>query len=461
MIFIRVLGKAVILLLVIFAGGAPICNASYVNPESYGSPKGEVCITCHRETSPGIYSQWKESGHGQVGVNCYDCHRAEADDPDAFEHKGMISVLVTPKDCSKCHEAEFKAFSASHHADAVAVLDKDDNFFGRVVWGDAGDRTGCIPCHGSTVVVQEDGLLAPAAWPNSGIGRINPDKSKGSCAACHTRHLFSKEQARRPESCGRCHTGANQPQIEVYTRSNHGIMFAAFSNRMNMGNRLWLAGQDYYQAPTCATCHMSAIPPQMEVKTADERIREALEGVLDKDRELLTALMPPTPAIKVDYGATHDVSTRLSWKLTPEVSTKRENWQKKRQEMQSVCMQCHGEHFVNQHYAQLDHLVAIYNKKFALPAARMRLDLIRNGDITKQNFDEKIDLIYWKLWNDGGHAALNGAAMVSPSHLWTSGMQKVAEHYQMEFIPAVRDLYGRGADKFLRKHGHTPPRYGE
>ena len=122
MTFIRVLGGAVLLLLVIVAGGAPTCDASYVNPEKYGSPKGEVCVTCHRETSPGIYNQWKESGHGQAGVNCYDCHRAEAGDPDAFDHKGLISVLVTPKDCSKCHEAEFKAFSASHHADAVAVL---------------------------------------------------------------------------------------------------------------------------------------------------------------------------------------------------------------------------------------------------------------------------------------------------------------------------------------------------
>ncbi|MEJ2453180.1 MAG: multiheme c-type cytochrome [Candidatus Thiodiazotropha sp.] len=43
--------------------------------------------------------------------------------------------------------------------------------------------------------------------PNSGIGRINPDSSKGSCSACHGHHAFSKAQAREPSACIRCHAG--------------------------------------------------------------------------------------------------------------------------------------------------------------------------------------------------------------------------------------------------------------
>jgi hypothetical protein len=31
---------------------------------------------------------------------------------------------------------------------------------------------GCWQCHGSKVVVLEDGGLDPATWPNTGIGRI-------------------------------------------------------------------------------------------------------------------------------------------------------------------------------------------------------------------------------------------------------------------------------------------------
>jgi len=36
------------------------------------------------------------------------------------------------------------------------------------------------------------GKFDPATWPNTGIGRVNPDGSAGSCSACHTRHRFSK-----------------------------------------------------------------------------------------------------------------------------------------------------------------------------------------------------------------------------------------------------------------------------
>lgn len=453
----RVIGKIFLFISVMVLGGALTCEATYVNPKNYGSPKGEVCVTCHRETSPGIYNQWRESAHGQAGVNCYDCHRAKQGEPDAFQHKEWIAIVVTPKDCSRCHEKEYKQFSASHHADAVSVLKSFDNVFGREAWGSASQWKGCIPCHGSTLKVEEKGMLSPATWPNTGIGRINPDGSKGSCTACHTRHLFSIAQARRPEACGRCHSGSSQPQIEVYTRSKHGAMFAAYSDKMNLDHPLWRAGQDYYQAPTCATCHMSAIPPQMEVKTADERIRTALESVLSKDRELLTALLPPTKPTKIDYGANHDVSARLSWNLGTPISTQRNNWQENRQLMQSVCIQCHGEHFIKQHYAQLDALIATYNKRFAIPASKMIKDLIRDKEISKAGYDDKLELIYWKMWNQAGHAARSGAAMVSPVYAWTEGMQEVARLYDTQFIPEVRHILGRRADSFLRDHGYIKP----
>jgi hypothetical protein len=237
------------------------------------------------------------------------------------------------------------------------------------------------------------------------------------------------------------------------------MMYAAYRDQMNMSKSLWRAGQDYFQAPTCATCHMSAIPPQMEVKTADERIRQALESVLSKDRELITALLPPTEPTKIDYGTNHNVSARLSWKLAPAISTQREKWQENRQLMQSVCMQCHGEHFVKQHYSQFDNLVETYNKKFAVPASRMIQDLSRENEITKANFDDKLEQIYWKLWNEGGHSARSGAAMAGPVYAWTQGMQEVARRYHMQFIPEVKHILNRKAERFLNEHGYVEPNY--
>ncbi len=438
----------------LFAGES---RAFYVEPKNIGSPAGEVCIQCHRETSPGIYHQWRESAMGQAGVNCYDCHRAEKTDPDAFEHKEWISIVVSPKDCSKCHEKEYNEHKSSHHADAVAALNSFDNFFGRAVWGAEAESTGCVPCHGSTLKVREKGKLAPETWPNTGIGRINPDGSKGSCTACHTRHLFSREQARRPDACGRCHMGPDHPQLEIYHESKHGVMYEAYRNDMNMDNRRWLAGKDYFQGPTCASCHMGAIPPQMEVKDADQRLEQALKSVLPEEDLALLSLLPPTRSRKIHYGSTHDLGSRLSWTLRPPISEKKEEWQEKRQQMQSVCLQCHGEHFVQQFYVQFDDLVELYNQRFAIPATSMRNELMNKGKLSRKNYDEKLDLIYWKLWQQEGRRARHGASMMGSDYAWRQGMQQVAERFYTEFIPEVREILGGGADKFLRKHGYSEP----
>jgi hypothetical protein len=298
--------KILLLTFGVFFLFAAQAGAYYVDPKKFGSPAGEICMICHREVTPGIYNQWRESTMGQAGVNCYDCHRAEKGDPDAFEHKESIAIVVTPKDCSQCHEKEFKEYGSSHHADAVNALKSFDNFFGRAIWGANADQTGCMPCHGSVLKLQKEGKgkLEPSTWPNTGIGRINLDGSKGSCTACHPRHFFSLGQARRPETCGRCHTGPENPHIEIYSGSKHGLTYAAYRDKMNIDKRRWRAGQDYFQGPTCASCHMGAVPPQMVVKDADQRLEEALRSVLaGEDKKDFEALLPPPKEKKIHYGS--------------------------------------------------------------------------------------------------------------------------------------------------------------
>lgn len=58
---------------------------------------------------------------------------------------------------------------------------------------------GCQACHGTNMSGKTiDDFIV---WPNNGIGRINPDRSRGSCSSCHTRHSFSIAEARYPETC--------------------------------------------------------------------------------------------------------------------------------------------------------------------------------------------------------------------------------------------------------------------
>ena len=101
-------------------------------------------------------------------MNCLDCHAVEEGDKDGFKHEGeMISIIVTPKDCSKCHTTEFQEMDGSHHAKGGQILASLDNLLGEVVGGPAAVNVGCRQCHGAVVEIGEDGKPTPGSWPIS------------------------------------------------------------------------------------------------------------------------------------------------------------------------------------------------------------------------------------------------------------------------------------------------------
>jgi hypothetical protein len=262
--------RAVLSFLFVLTGLSPAV-AGVILPPGLSAESGE-CVACHKQTSVNIYQQWGASKHFRANVSCYECHGARQGEIDAVNHNGrFISVIVSPKDCSRCHEREADEFKGSHHSKAGRIMGSLDNILAEVVEGNRGLKTegfpegisaaavnGCWQCHGSVVKVIEGGRLDPATWPNTGMGRVNPDGSEGSCTACHLRHEFSVAQARQPENCGKCHMGPDHPQIEIYKESKHGIAYYANKDRMSLSSPKWVVGEDYFAAPTCATCHMSA-----------------------------------------------------------------------------------------------------------------------------------------------------------------------------------------------------------
>jgi hydroxylamine dehydrogenase len=385
------------------------------------SKEGQACIDCHESQSPSFVRDWKESRHAAKGVDCYTCHQAEPTDADAKKHYGFtIAVLVTPKDCGKCHSREVKEMTGSHHAKAGDILNSLDNYLGEVVAGPQAVTVGCVQCHGSKVKVLANGSLDPTTWPNTGIGRINPDGSRGSCSACHTRHSFSVAQARQPEACGKCHLGPDHPQMEIYMESKHGILYEAKKDQLNLGKRSWIVGKDYTAAPTCTTCHMGATP---------------------------------------DQASTHDVGTRLSWTLRPPISKKMENAEKKRADMKDVCNSCHSSPFVEGHYKQFDDQVDLYDTKFAKPATAIMKELANRGLIKKVEFDKKLDWTYFELWHHEGRRARMGAAMSGPDYAWWHGMYDVSKNFYTEFLPEVKEIAGPAVyDELVKKYLDPDPR---
>ncbi len=314
--------------------------------KDWGSPKGQECIDCHWQEDPGLTREWNNSQHGQSGVNCLDCHGTEKGDIDAFEHEGqMISLIVTPKDCSKCHTTEFEQMDGSHHAHAGRILASLDNLLGEVVGGPAAVNVGCRQCHGAKVEIGTDGKPTGETWPNTGIGRLNPDGSEGSCTACHGRHRFSKAQARTPDTCGKCHVGPDHPQIEVYNESKHGIIYRAMIDEMNLKSDKWVAGIDYSAAPTCATCHMSRGGSQDKTHNVGDRISWTLRPPISSKINL----------VRLENGQEFDVPEgkeipRVGDKVKDSSVVEVVTWEERRKKMQDVCASCHSDSVINGHY---------------------------------------------------------------------------------------------------------------
>jgi hydroxylamine dehydrogenase len=392
------------------------------------SAESKLCIDCHANETHGIYQEWGASKHYRGNVGCYECHRAEKGEPDAFDHNGQfISILVTPKDCARCHPKEVEEFSESHHAKAGEILGSLDNFLADIVEGDTNFHggsalsvSGCAQCHGTVVEVNKDGTLKSTGWPNTGMGRLNPDGSIGACSACHLRHAFSAEQARKPENCGKCHLGPDHPQKEIFEESKHGIAYAAHKDTLKMNQGKWVLGEDYTAAPTCATCHMSAV----RAKSGD--------------------LMP----------VSHNVGLRISWNNRPQTSIRPEisdaklgldkmaqlDWKARRANMAKVCTVCHNDNYVNNFYEQYDGVVALYNTKFAEPGLAFMKILTDAKLLTEVQFDEPVEWTWWEIWHHEGRRARHGVAMMGPDYTHWHGLYEVAKHWYTKFIPELKEL---------------------
>jgi hypothetical protein len=440
------------------------------------------CVDCHGQSTPALIEHWKGSIHAEKGVGCYECHQADKSEVDAFEHYGYsIATVVTPGDCARCHKDVAVEFGRSHHAAGGNILHSLDNTLAEVVEGarapfdphsptpgrnNSGQVngmafafTGCQQCHGSKVsLLSTDGkalnvddfkpgpdgkptnldavakiqkdqngkpMFHPSTWPNTGIGRINLDGTRGSCSACHSRHDFSPRRARQPENCGKCHLGPDHPQKEIYEESKHGVAYRDLREKMNLDARKWILGKDYSAAPTCATCHMSG------------NMRNNGKITHDPGERISWTNRPPISQV-MDTDVNHKVITETDPAKRRELTA--DTWEAKRQRMKDVCSHCHTNDYINNFYKQYDEFVVLYNEKFAKPAKAIVDSLTANGLLTKVQFDEEIEWTYYYLWHHEGRRARHGASMMAPDYAHWHGTFEVADRFYKELIPQAREL---------------------
>ncbi|MES9957165.1 MAG: multiheme c-type cytochrome [Sedimenticola sp.] len=449
----RILSRLCIALLLVSLTGPAFAAKVKLDASNWGLEAGQACVDCHKKSSAGLTHQWQQSAHHEAGVNCLDCHKADPDEDDAKEHEGeVIATIVSPKDCGRCHEVEFKQQQGSVHANAVALIRERLPAMVENIGGPAVLAAGCAQCHGTEVKVKGDGSLDPDTWPNTGIGRINPDGSKGSCSACHGRHSFSKAQAREPSACAKCHSGPDSPDKEVFEASKHGMAFEAHYDEMNLKSDKWVAGKDYTAAPTCVTCHMGAAPGLKPSHDVGMRGAWSLNSPVSEKQYLVvlqdgdTLEIPDSqPAPRRGSEITKPDGTIGKVKVV--ASPKR-----RRQAMSKVCLECHGKDFVKGSMRQFDNLVKLYNEKFGRPAQGIMQALYEKGLLTPAPFDEPLEYTYWELWHDEGARARHGAAMFSPNHTWWEGIYQVGRNFYSRFLPQVRQVAGDQAQALIESH---------
>ncbi|MDA8168386.1 MAG: multiheme c-type cytochrome [Nitrospiraceae bacterium] len=438
-----------------------ITHASAVNI----SPESQACIACHKIYTPGIVDDWLSSRHAKITpaqafekpplerrisaenveskdtvVGCYECHgRNPRAHKDNFEHFGfMINVIVSPKDCAACHPVEESQFSGSKKANAYGNLQKNplfhtlvDTIIGeKTVSGDTitvkkpSDMTKtdtCYGCHGTNVKVEGMKKLdTPAGvinvpnlvnWPNTGVGRVNPDGSRGNCAACHPRHSFSIAVARKPYTCSQCHMEPDVPAWNVYDESKHGNIFFSKQSEWDFDHVPWRPGVDF-KTPTCATCHNSLLtgPDGKVIAERDHdfggRLWVRLFGLIYSTAQPKSG---DTTIIMNRDGlplpATFSGEPASKYLIDGAEQARRENI------MKSVCNACHNIDWVNKHFEKMDNTIR-ETDRMTLAATKLMQKAWDLGIADKTNpFDEALEMDWVRQWLFYGNSVKYASAM--------------------------------------------------
>jgi hydroxylamine dehydrogenase len=422
------------------------------------SQETSACLGCHREYTPGIVEDWLKSRHSMttpssalkrpeierrmssnkvapalrnVVVGCYECHSLNpAGHKDNFDHMGFkINVIVSPNDCATCHPVEVKEFSGSKKAHAVGNLTKNPIYHtlvetviskkavkeGKIVQLDASDFTRmetCFSCHGTEVKVggmQEvetkmGKIEVPTLtqWPNQGTGRINPDGSLGACSACHARHEFSIEVARKPYTCAQCHLEPDVPAWNVYHESKHGDIYLSNYQRWNFTAVPWKVGRDF-QVPTCSTCHNSLITGPDGKKVAERshdfgaRLWVRLFGLIyshPQPKHGDTSVLRNKDGLPLPTAFTGEIATEGL--LGQDEQTKR------RKLVSGVCNSCHSTSWVNRHFEKLENTIKEVDS-LTLASTLLLVEAWNHGLAEglphgKNPFDEAIEQMWIRQW---------------------------------------------------------------
>jgi hydroxylamine dehydrogenase len=383
-------------------------------PHGQLDPAG--CADCHRRLEPTIVRQFEASAMGRPGtqnarvsypqrqISCANCHGTDHD--QIMATKGRVPETS----CAACHAQIYQ----EHVLDAGHSYGPGPGGLG-INWerniGVPHYREmprkvmemGCDPCHAQA------GATDQRYWSDS-LQKYNDTSSlvyRNGCIACHTRHSFSLEEARKPEACYTCHMGPDHPNFEAYMSSKHGSVYSARGAGWDWSAPL---AQATYETPTCAYCHMVNVGDDGTRHTSHNMTRKIIWGM----------------GVQAATGELADITTTA------------EN-QTKRREMVKLCMTCHSEDKARGYLESADaHKLA--GDALVVEARDILAGLYHDGLITPGHAKRSAGLL-----PGPGFTAIDlpgGAAQHSPTSLYYDVSPIEREYFDLFFFSALKSYKG-------------------
>jgi hypothetical protein len=274
------------------------------------------------------------------------------------------------------------------------------------------EEDSCLYCHGTIVSVKgmetresdfgEMEFPVLSGWPNRGVGRINPDGTKGACTACHSRHGFRIEMARKPQTCSECHSGPDVPAYKIYSVSKHGNIHSALGKEWDFSAVPWQVGKDF-KSPTCAACHASLLVSDegniiaQRTHRMNDRLPWRLFGLIYAHAHPKTS---DTTAIVNIAGL--PLPTELTGEPVMAYLIDHKEQEQRLTKMQGVCTACHSRSWVEGHFERLKNTMRTTNE-MTLASTKIVLSAwnqgLARGPAQKGSpFDEALEKMWVEQW---------------------------------------------------------------
>ncbi|HPF34195.1 MAG TPA: multiheme c-type cytochrome, partial [Candidatus Krumholzibacteria bacterium] len=363
------------------------------------------CESCHAKITPMIVKDFNRGAMSET-MTCAACH-GEAHHAMDDAHLATLPTMAT---CAECHEDQVHQYSDGKHALGRVAMNAMPGIHGQPDAFVEGQK-GCGGCHTLGLTDQEARASEDRQYYRYGM----------DCQNCHTRHAFSKAEAKQPEACQTCHMGFDHPQWEMWSSSKHGVTY--------LMNRAMGSG-DEDRAPTCQDCHMvdgdhrvmtpwgflGVRLPEDDAEWMGYRasILKGL-GVLDADGQ---------PTGRLDVVVAGKVARLDAGEFAAE-----------RKKLTDVCERCHSANFTAENFKNADLMLKEADQLMAeaieIVAGLMQEGLLGDGSrkypdlLMFYDVDTHIEQILYEMFMDHRMKAFQGGYHMNPDYSTWYGYAKM------------------------------------